>query len=166
MIMNATNTNKYAILKTLDEKLSIYTFEFVNLVMLSKFILLVENPTSNPSTYDFQKIEELLVDFWVFFKENSASLPDDVSEQVRSIYMWMKFLHETASENMPKLKYNEINIYLQSLKHELFHYHRTINQYSREEWEELDYLKIFNLFMDDIQRLKDDMKELSESGTI
>jgi hypothetical protein len=122
--MNATNTNQYAILKTLDEKLSLYTFEFVNLVMFSKFILLSEKARKITAS-NFQKIEEYLVGFWVFFKENSSSLPDYVSEEVRLIYMWMKFLHETASENMPKLKYNAINICLQSLKHELFNYHRS-----------------------------------------
>jgi hypothetical protein len=163
--MNDTHPDKAQILKTLDEKLSLYTFEFVNLVMLAKFTFLSEEARKITAS-DYQKIEELLVDFWVFFKENSSSLPDDIAEKIRTIYMWMKFLHETASENMPKLKYNEINIYLQSLKHELFHYHRTTNQYSREEWEELDYLKIFNLFMADIQRLRNDMKELSESGTL
>ena len=80
--------------------------------------------------------------------------------------MWMKFLHETASENMPKLKTNEINIYLQSLKHELFHYHRLTNQYSRVEWEELEYDTIFKVFVRDIYRLVDDLKELAESGTL
>jgi hypothetical protein len=165
MIMNTTHANKDEILKTLYEKLLFYSNEFTNLVIHAWYHVFTET-SKKPTAADFQKIEEFLVDFWVFFKENESSLPKNIAENVGSIYSWMKFLHETASENMPKVKTNEINIYLQSIKYELFHYHRLTNQYSREEWEELDYYKIFQLFVRDVHRLVDDLKELSESGMI
>ena len=149
-------------LKTLFQKLWDYSLEFVNLIMMSTFY---HHGTTepNPTASAYEMIGEKLDDFWAIFIQNRSLLSEDIAEKIHWIYSWVKFLHKSAYENLPNSKGNENNIYLHSLKYELFHYHTYTNEYSKEEWDRLTYAEILKLLIKDMTGLVGEMRDLYEA---